>query len=286
MTNILLTGATGQVGRRLLPRLVQWADGGAVRVLVRDAAALADAARAGVEVLTGDLRNPEDRARAVAGVDTVINSAAAFRGVPAAEMTAVNRDAAVALGEQAAAAGARRFVQLSTNLVYPDGLGRPAEESDPAAPSEAFGPYPATKAAAEHGLRELSAVRAGELELTVLRLAFVYGEGDSHLRDFAPRLADWAAHRRLPMVHHADIAQAVRRALSTPAAAGRTYNVADDAPVTAYQIRELLGLVQSTEASDAGDPWSGQAGTARIRAELGWRPLYPSVWTALDAGAL
>jgi hypothetical protein len=34
------------------------------------------------------------------------------------------------------------------------------------------------------------------------------------------------------------------------------------------------------------DPWEGVTDTSRIRAEPGFRPLFPSVWTALDAGAL
>lgn len=34
------------------------------------------------------------------------------------------------------------------------------------------------------------------------------------------------------------------------------------------------------------DPWSGIVSTARIRRELGLRPLYPSVWTARDAGVI
>ncbi|WP_442911022.1 NAD-dependent epimerase/dehydratase family protein [Kitasatospora sp. NBC_01266] len=291
-TRILLTGATGQVGRRFLPRLVQWAGPDAVRVLVRDPARVAQAARAGVEVVTGDLREPGDRAKALAGATAVVNVAAAFRGVPDEEALAVNRDAAVALGREAAAAGVRRFVQASTNLVYPDGLGRPALESDPVGPSPRFGVYPRSKAQAETGLRELVANLpgdpAGAMELTVVRLAFVYGEGDSHLSDFLPRLAHWPAHKRLPVVHHADVAQALWRALSMPSAAGRTYNAVDDAPVTAYDIHALHGLPLPAGAAGATDqdPWSGMASNALLRAELGWRPLYPSLWTARDAGAL
>ncbi|MET7762617.1 epimerase [Streptomyces sp. NPDC005393] len=34
------------------------------------------------------------------------------------------------------------------------------------------------------------------------------------------------------------------------------------------------------------DPWFGITSNARLREELGWRPLYPTMWTASDAGAL
>lgn len=284
MTKILLTGATGQVGRRFLPRLVQWAGADAVRVLVRDAARVEAAARAGVEVVTGDLRDAGDRAKALAGATAVVNVAAAFRGVPDEEALAVNRDAAVALGEQAARAGVTRFVQASTNLVHPGGLGRPAVESDPAEPGAGATAYPVSKAQAEAGLRALG----GALELTVLRLAFVYGEGDSHLRDALRFTGRWPAHKRLTVVHHADVAQALRRALSSPQAAGRTYNVADDAPVSSLDLHQLHGqaLPAGAAALVDGDPWEMTASNAALRAELGWRPLYPSVWTARDAGAL
>lgn len=284
MTTILVTGATGKVGTRFVPRLVQWAGADSVRVLVRDPARAAGLAALGVEVLTGDLCEEADRAKALDGADAVVNVAAALRGVTDEESYAVNRDAAIALGRQAIEAGVRRFVQTSTNLVYGGGLGRPALESDPVRPAAQWGSYAASKAQAEEGLRALGP----ELPLTVVRLAFVYGEGDSHLADSLHWAGRWAAHKRLPVVHHADASQALWRALNSPGAVGRTYNAADDAPITAHDLHELHGAPQPAGAADAvdPDPWDGVASNALIRAELGWRPLYPSVWTARDAGAL
>jgi len=61
----LVTGATGNVGSRFVPRLAQWAGPGSVRVLVRDAAKAAGLAALGVEVVTGDLREASDRAKAL-----------------------------------------------------------------------------------------------------------------------------------------------------------------------------------------------------------------------------
>jgi nucleoside-diphosphate-sugar epimerase len=283
MASILVTGATGQVGRRFVPRLAQWAGAESVRVLVRDAARAEELARLGVEVVVGDLREAGDRAKALAGVASVVNVAAAFRGVPEEVAVEVNRDSAVALAREALAAGVTRFVHTSTNLVYPGGLGRPAEEDDEPAPGPQFGVYPRSKAEAELALRELDPA----LGLTVLRLAFVYGEGDSHLRDSLHWASRWPAHKRLAVVHHADVSQALWRALSTPTAAGRTYNVMGDAPISAYELHQLHGVPQPDSTGPADeDPWEGVVSTARIRSELGWRPLHPSVWTARDAGAL
>ncbi|MFC9962565.1 SDR family oxidoreductase, partial [Streptomyces nigra] len=95
----LVTGTTGQVGRRLVPRLLtQAGPGDRIRVLVRDAARGERFAELGAEVVVGDLRDEEALGKAVAGVDAVLNVAAAFRGVPDEEAWAVNRDAALALG--------------------------------------------------------------------------------------------------------------------------------------------------------------------------------------------
>jgi nucleoside-diphosphate-sugar epimerase len=287
MNVLLVTGATGQVGRRLVPRLLQWRTGGErIRVLVRDQARAAHFTALGAEAVVGDLREEADRAEALDGATTVVNVAAAFRGVPDDEAWAVNRDAAIALGRQALAAGVGRFVQTSTNRVYGAGRGRPAGSADEPRPEPGWGAYPASKAAADRALRELHTSQG--LPLVTVRLAFVYGEGDPHLGFAVPHSADWAAHRRLPMVHHADVAQALVRAARTPGIEGRIYNAVDDAPVTAYDIHRLAGLALpagNAELQDP-DPWDGVADNLPLREELGWRPLYPSVWSARDAGAL
>lgn len=285
---ILVTGATGQVGRRFVPRLLRRAGAAhAVRVLVRDEARAEPSARLGAEVALGDLRDPADVRRAVTGVDAVVNIAASFRGVPDEEAWAVNRDAALGLGRAAAEAGVGRFVQVSTNLVYGAGLGRPATEDDEPAPASAgWGAYPASKREAEQRLLESGA--RGAVDVRVARLAFVYGEGDPHLAQSLRWAGGWAAHQRLHLVHHADVAQGLLRVLFAAGPGGRIWNIADDAPATAVELHELNGAEVPGGMADRPlpDPWEGIVSTLRIRDELGFRPLYPSVWTARDAGVL
>ncbi|MEV6108558.1 NAD(P)-dependent oxidoreductase [Streptomyces sp. NPDC051940] len=285
---ILVTGATGQVGRRLVPRLVQWAGPGAVRVLVRDEERGAPFAALGAEVVAGDLRDGDDRRKALDGADAVVHVAAAFRGVPDEEAFAVNRDATLALGRDAVAAGVGRFVFTSTNLVYGAGRGRPALETDePKADGVLSGAYPESKIEAERGLLALHDEHG--LDVRVARLAFVYGEGDDHLAASLRWAAHWPAHQRLQMVHHADVGQGLWRILTAPGVAGHVYNLADDAPVSTYEIYELLGAeppAPGAVPTAVADPWEGLASNRRIRDELGFRPLYPSAWTARDAGAL
>ncbi|MFD5632199.1 MULTISPECIES: NAD-dependent epimerase/dehydratase family protein [unclassified Streptomyces] len=281
----LVTGTTGQVGRRFAPRLLAQArTGERVRVLVRDAARAERLAELGAEVVVGDLRDAGSLGKAVAGVDAVVNIAASFRGVPDEEAWAINRDAAVDLGRAAQAAGVRRFVQVSTGVVYGLGRGRPLTEDDEIRPGgEMWGAYPESKAEAE---RELLALEG--LDVRIGRLPFVYGEGDPHLAQSLMWARNWAASQRLQMAHHADVAQGLLRLLHAPGIDGRVYNIADDAPVTALELHLLNGVEIPAEAHTRTDPdpWFGVMSAERIRRDLGFRPLFPTVWAARDAGAL
>ncbi|MGW3286825.1 NAD-dependent epimerase/dehydratase family protein [Streptomyces sp. NPDC001002] len=281
----LVTGTTGQVGRRLVPRLLAQArPGEVVRVLVRDAAKGEPFAELGAEVVVGDLRDEEVLGKAVAGADAVLNVAASFRGVPDEEAWAVNRDAAIALGRAALASGVERFVQVSTGMVYGVGRGRPLVEEDESRPGgQMWGAYNESKVAAE---RELLALDG--MDVRVGRLPFVYGEGDPHLANALMWAGNWAPAQRLQMGHHADVAQGLLRLLYAPGVAGRIYNIADDAPVTTVELYQLNGVEVPAELQDNPDPdpWFGIMSTQRIRRDLGYRPIYPSVWSARDAGAL
>ena len=291
---ILVTGATGKVGERLVPRLLSRREpGDEIRVLVRTAEAAARFETAGARAVVGDLTDEADRKRALGSVTVVVNSAATFRGagVTADEMYAVNRDAAVALARESVDAGARRFVQISTNLVYGPGVGRPAREDDElrAAPGDAYSAYPHSKLEAEERLRALS-VESG-LDVVTLRLAFVYGDGDPHIEESLPRFASRPAHALLPMVHHADVAQGVERAIRVPRRDGgfAAYNIAGDGASTMFELCELVGRgfdLAAAEGKDAGDAWFGVTDTTRAYRDLGFRPIYPTARAAWRDGAL
>jgi nucleoside-diphosphate-sugar epimerase len=279
---ILVTGATGRVGSRFVPRLLR--QGTPVRVLVRDPARAEPLARLGAEVVGGDLRAAGTVEAGLEGVDGVVHLAAAFRLVPDEEVVAVNHTATVGLARAALRAGVTRFVLASTTLVYGPGLGRPARESDePNPPPRA---YPTSKAAAERALLDLH--RSEGLPLRVVRLGFVYGEGDPHLAESVMWAREWPAHKRMHMVHHADVGQALLLALRAEGVDGGVFNAADDAPVTALELLELNGEPVPEDAAQRtlDDPWEGIFSTDRIRRELGYRPIYPTVYTALAAGAL
>ena len=110
---ILLTGATGTVGRALLPMLL--AEGHDVRALVRDPRGLGRR-RVDVRIVLGDLaemRDPRVRRQALRGVDTVIHLAAAIRDQPAAAVEELNGLATARLLRSAEETGVGRFVFFS-----------------------------------------------------------------------------------------------------------------------------------------------------------------------------
>ncbi|MFD0696550.1 NAD-dependent epimerase/dehydratase family protein [Paenibacillus sp. GCM10027628] len=281
--NFFITGATGKVGSRFVPRLLQ--QGHHVKLLVRNAAKAESYRLLGGEVIEGDILRTESLESALKGTDVVVHLAAQFRGVDEATARKSNIDASIALANAALKAEVPRFVFASTNLVYGSGSqSRPNHEDDGLCPAFL---YPKTKATAEEALRQLH-VEQG-LGLRTVRLAFVYGERDPHISEFLPMMSTWNPAKRLHMVHHADVSQALLLASSTPGIDGRVYNVADDAPITAAELFQLHNHSSQDSAENSQqefNPWDMIVDTTRIRDELNFRPIFPSFYTARDAGAL
>lgn len=273
--NILMTGATGKVGSRLAKRLV--AHGHSVRALVRDPSRAAELVDQGITLVTGDLLEAASLPAAVAGVDVVVHCAAFFRGATPEEAHAVNERGTRHLALRARDAAVPRFLFMSTGLVYGPNGGTLAHEDDACAPVDA---YPRSKLAAERMLLEIE-----DLEVGILRLPFVYGDGDPHIQDVVPFMRTFPSTQRMSIGHHADVAQAVLRWLDTPSPAHRIYNVADD---DAPDLATLFASV-GEPSPDGSDPERAQAFAARldgrrIRDELDFQPLYPTLADAMAAG--
>ena len=114
---IFVTGATGSIGYMLAKRLSE--NGSPVRALARDLSrARYLNSLAGVEVVAGDLRQPESLHGIVAGCSVVYHAAAKILGSDPASYRAVNVDGTIALLDEAIRAGVERFVHVSTVGVY------------------------------------------------------------------------------------------------------------------------------------------------------------------------
>src|SRR6476660_6482861 len=107
---ILLTGATGLVGRALLNRLT--AAGESVRCLVRDPRRLG-ADRVRVQIALGDLADPPSFRNALRGVRTVVHLAASIRDQPSGSIEELNGIATWRMVEAAERGGVERFVFVS-----------------------------------------------------------------------------------------------------------------------------------------------------------------------------
>ncbi len=113
---VLVTGATGYVGGRLVPRLLR--RGHAVRCMARDPARLAGRPWPGVEIVEGDLAEPGAAERALEGIDV------AYYLVHSMTRGEAFRDRDRAMAEAFGTAAKRAGVQ---RIVYLGGLGDPAE---------------------------------------------------------------------------------------------------------------------------------------------------------------
>ncbi len=273
---ILVTGATGKVGSRLAKRLAQRGD--QVRALVRDPARAADLRGAGIELTEGDLLNVDSLAAAARDVDAVVHCAAFFRGATAEQAHAVNDLGTQNLARAARAAAVKRFIFTSTGLVYGPNGGRLAQEDDPCAPTAA---YPASKLAAERFLLALEG-----FDVRVLRLPFVYGDGDAHIAEAIPMMRSFPPAQRMSIGHHVDVSQAVARLLDAPSPAYRVYNVVDDeAPDLATLFASVGEPPPDGSNAETARAFDILLDGHRIREDLGFKPQFPRLADALAAGA-
>ncbi|HEU4583174.1 MAG TPA: NAD(P)-dependent oxidoreductase [Polyangiaceae bacterium] len=264
---VLVTGATGLVGARLLPRLVE--AGVECRALMRGGKEVP----AGVTAVQGELLDPASLVPAVTGISAIIHLAAVFRTPDNDLIWKSNLDATRNLIAAAKAhAPSVRFIMASTTNVYNVNSPRPGREEDPADPKHA---YPASKLAAELELRKSG------LTWSVQRFGFVYGDGDGHLEALPAHAlrAQWHPAQRMSMVHHRDIATAMFLALNG-AMDGRIVNIVDDAPTSIYELVQLVGETMDPSSEPLSNPWHLHVDGSLARS-LGFQPTVRTVHQAV-----
>lgn len=224
---VLVTGASGFIGSHLTQRLID--DGASVRVLVRDPGKLIAALRDRVEVISGDLLQPDCFAPATRDIDTVFH-VAAWLGRPARydAAYAVNVTATRQLAEAARANDVRRLVHTSSIAVYGPVAEGVVTEDSPHRPVYA---YAETKSLSEQAALDAA---ADQLEVAILRPAMVYGPRSSAWTITPVRLAQ----RRLPVligdgrgfshpVYVDNLIDAYLLAATRPQAVGEAFTISD-----------------------------------------------------------
>ncbi len=283
MEKLLVTGATGKVGSRFVSHVL--AKGYDVRILVRDPAKASALVERGAKAVIGDLNNSDALSVAVKGIDAVIHIAAYFRIVSDTEgIIRTNHTGTVSLANASVAAGVQRFIFTSTGNVYGSNYPRPAKEDDVVNINDSRA-YSSSKIAAENEL--ISLHKNKSFDVRILRLGFVYGDKDPHIEEILPMLKKWKRHSayRMHMVHHLDVAQALTILLHTDGLNGEIFNVADDAPISLYELADSFGLAADIFDPAEGPlarPFEGILDISKLRNKTGFRPLVPSYYVARD----
>lgn len=210
-----------------------------VRGLVRDASKVALVRAMGGAPVVGDVLDREAVRRAVTGCHAVIQVAATYPdpGSPPELPRRVRVEGTRNLAEAAKSAGARRLLVGSGYWVYADCPGVLTEDSPLDPQGESRINLEAERAGLEAGV-------PGDFDVVVVRPGMVYGDG-SWFRGMVESIRDGSyqypgeGRNRWSLVERHDAAGAFRLLLER-GAAGQSYLVVDDAPIS---VRELADLV-------------------------------------------
>jgi nucleoside-diphosphate-sugar epimerase len=290
--DIFVTGATGVIGRRVVPMLV--AAGHRVSAMVHAPEKAGGLTNWGASPVRADFFALDSLRRAIAGHEVVINLATHMpiglsMFLPGAwtENDRVRREGSANLVHAAIAEGVRRFIQESFAPVYPDRGDEWIDETTPIAPVR----YNRTVADAEASAQRFA---VGGSIGTILRFGAFYGPDAWQTRDliryvrrgWAPMPGDARAY--VSSVSHDDAASAV---VAATAAQSGAYNVVDDEPVRHREYFDALAARLGVAAPRLPPSWLnflfGSAGemlarsqrisNRKLRDECGWVPKYPSV---------
>ncbi|HSL81763.1 MAG TPA: NAD-dependent epimerase/dehydratase family protein [Thermoanaerobaculia bacterium] len=266
---VLVTGGAGFIGSHLVDALVE--RGARVRVLDdlstgrrENLAGVADR----IELVEGDVRDPETCRRAAAGVRVVLHQAA-LGSVPRsmadpATTIAVNVAGTANVFAAARDAGVHRVVYASSSSVYGDSPALPKREGEEGRP---LSPYALSKAMDEE-LAQVFGTAFG-LELVGLRYFNVYGPRQDPAGPYAavvPRFFAACRAGEAPVIHGdgeqsrdftyvADAVAANLLAAAAPAeACGRAYNVAGGRRTTINEIAAEIRRLTQEWAQERGGP--------------------------------
>jgi nucleoside-diphosphate-sugar epimerase len=190
--NVLVTGATGFIGGRLVEVLAA-VRGVKVTALVRDFARVARIGRFDIAMARGSLLEPESFSRALDGIDVVFHCGHDAFGTER-QQRRTNLDGTLNLAKEAARRRVRRFVHISTMAVYGQDLPAEVTEATPPRPTTAYG---RVKLQIEHALKAFAG--ASGLDLRIARPTKVYGPYDYR---FTVQVATKLRERRLWLIEN------------------------------------------------------------------------------------
>lgn len=255
---VLVTGASGFVGRALVLRLAKLRDWSAVAVV----RALPSAEpiwysggfiEAGVShIALGDLTKALIEPGLFNGVDAVVHCAARVHVMnesdvdPLSAFRAVNVVGTLKLAEQAASVGVKRFVFISTIKVNGEVtvFGEPFQADDLPAPEDAYG---LSKLEAEQGLKLLAAETG--MEVVIIRPPLVYGRGVKGNFGSMIKLVEkeiplpfGATHNKRSLVGIDNLVDLIVRCIDHPAAANQVFLAGDGQDLSTPELVRSLAM--------------------------------------------
>ena len=252
---VAVTGASGVVGFALVRRLLE--DGHVVHALVRPTSARRQRLYAlgdpRLRLFEGDIENPASLTAVFGGATVVIHAAARtlFFGTRA-EFMRTNAEGTENVLSAAADSGVKRFVFISSTDVYGYVRKPRIDESVPTRPGAVA--YADSKIAAEHIVRRFA---SRGVECTTVRPATVVGPGSAVVDEtirFVKGGVICIDHGRANagLCAVENLVDAIVLLSRHPDAAGNTYNVTDNLPVTfktwAEDVAQMLGVSPVTRS--------------------------------------
>jgi len=224
---ILVAGGTGRLGRLVVKQLVD--EGRSVRVLTRNPSTATNLVDSGVELITGDVRDPSSLGAALSGVSTIVSAVQGLAGSGGVTPESVDRDGNRNLIDSAASAAPPVHVVL-VSIVG-------------ASPDHPMELYRMKWAAEEH-------LRASGLAWTIVRANAFVDMWIELLRQSAGKSGRPQVFGRgdnpINFVWVQDVANAVVRAAADPELRGRVIEVGGPGNLT---LNELARLVQGSIGS-------------------------------------
>ena len=258
---ILVAGATGRLGTQIVSLLLGRRQ--QVRVLTRDPQRAQHLRGEGLEIATGDVRDPDSLPGPMAGVDTVVSAVHGFEGPGGVTPASVDHLGNRNLIAAAEAAGARRFVMLSVVGAAPDHV------------MELF--------RMKHRAEQL--LRGSSLDWTIIR-ATAFMELWAALVG-APILKDGKTtifgrgENPINFVSVLDVARFVDLAVSDPGLRGAVIEVGGPENLTFNQVAAILARAAGKEISVSHVPLP----VMRL-ASVVMRPLKPALARQIQAGVV
>ncbi len=244
---ILLTGASGFVGKAILKNAQQRSL--KIRPVYRS---IDSAKKNSYAVVVPELDGEADWSQALQGVDVVIHAAARAHIMreeavnPLAEYRRVNVEGTLNLARQAAAAGVRRFVFISSIKVNGDvtSPGNPFTASDTPAPEDAYG---VSKAEAEEKLKLL--VQETRMTVTMIRPPLIYGPGVkgnfasliSWVRGGLPLPLGGVTKNRRSLVGLDNLVDLILLCVHHPKAANQIFLISDGEDLSTTELLRKIG---------------------------------------------